>query len=439
MLVIHSSVQGKLVNHTSLPTDQFSWQGECECSGRNPVDLNVFRSSYKTCGSKAFVRVINADGTYALPGATFFSALFNKKVTWNTYLYEKEHILASHIFETSKNNTLPPVHVYEQIICLSVSGEDKAFFQLLSQTLPRKIELEAEVGSKQHFSLQQVLQQGTITFSRLETSFAYPDTAYTHIQITCTQRNSGLFLSSLLDTTVSYQTGNILNLELPRDEFIKELLRIAVHYRLMECIKMLLSQPGYQALVTADIWEEVCKGNTSIADENESEKIASLLIESGVNPTLKNRHNYTLLHEAVEHNSLAIVRLALNHQSEINTPAGQETPLYKAVENMSLPMVQLLVEHGAFLEKGYVPDYAYELPISPLYKAVENIAYSTSVQEQEKLLSIIQYLVTKGADVQAKPSPEAKGMPEVIKEGFSYQLAPSQSQLQKSLEYLLQP
>jgi len=107
----------------------------------------------------------------------------------------------------------------------------------------------------------------------------------------------------------------------------------------------------------------------------------------------------TPLHHAVMANQREAVEFLLEHGANIEATAHYEkTPLYYAVEDYNFEMVKLLVEKGANVNTKKIGDPIYS-DFSLLHEAVKREVYRS---KGEKISPIVEFLVSKGADVNAK-------------------------------------
>ena len=121
-----------------------------------------------------------------------------------------------------------------------------------------------------------------------------------------------------------------------------------------------------------------------IAAENNSTKVAKILIENDADVNEKNANGDTPLHIAAENNSTRVAKILIENGADVNaTNFVDQTPLHYAAQLNSTKVAKILIENGADVNAEDADMY-----IKPLYAAAAN--NSTKVAE---------ILIENGADV----------------------------------------
>ena len=149
------------------------------------------------------------------------------------------------------------------------------------------------------------------------------------------------------------------------------------------------------------------------------EKLVSLLLEQGANPNLKSQlqSDITPLYLAVKNGHLGTLKLLIKAGADVNTlvevesktgEIGFKTPLLIAIEDANIEIAKLLLDNGANPNRLWPPDTEFDpaIVMTPLDAAIYG-AQNHPTQAGK----LVQLLITRGADVQARTWFRVAGLP----------------------------
>ncbi|SCV58166.1 related to ankyrin 1 [Fusarium fujikuroi] len=131
----------------------------------------------------------------------------------------------------------------------------------------------------------------------------------------------------------------------------------------------------------------------NLAVENENKKCLALLLSHGFNPNIVTPKGDTALRMAIQARRLDICKMLLESNADPDlTPDKVNTPLIQAISEGDLDIVKLLIENKATIDKREAP------PDDGWSRTPMQVAVDWNRPE------IVQYLIEKGADPDARDS-----------------------------------